>query len=227
MLKYRTKSLRGLSCATLFLLPLPVLAQDVDWSGAFVGAKVGLGAFESEIHDFNEEAAYGYSKNDGAAGTVDLQAGYNLQNGNFVYGAVLSVGAANFDEAFDTDFCSPTTHATTVNALASLRGRAGFAAGNTLFYGTAGIASIDTDESLSCSVDNPAFEVDRRYEALVVGFGVEAMITDNLSISAEYLSYIADNQQIEGFEEGVASDEFSTFDIKADTVSIGVNYHFF
>jgi outer membrane immunogenic protein len=226
MLNSKVLTLSGFSCAALILLPLQALAQDADWSGAFVGAKVGLGAIESEIHDFDEEAAFGYSKNDGAAATVDLQAGYNWQSGNFVYGAVLSIGATNFDESFDTDFCSPTTHATTVNALASLRGRAGFAAGNTLFYGTAGIASIDTEESLACD-DDISFEVDDRYEALVVGFGVESMMTDNLSISAEYLSYIADNQEIEGFEDGEAEDEFSTFDIKADTVSIGVNYHFF
>ncbi len=216
---------RCLISAAAILLPLQAVAQDADWSGAFVGANIGIGMIESEIHDFDEEAAFGYSRNDGPAGVSNLQAGYNWQSGNLVYGAVVSIGTTSFDEEFETDFCEPATHQTAVNALGSVRGRVGLATGNTQFYGTAGVAIIDTDETLACGdVDSDSGVVDDPYEALVMGFGVESMIADNLSVNAEYLSYMADDQTVDEVGE---DDEFGTFGIQADTVTIGVNYHFF
>jgi opacity protein-like surface antigen len=220
----RTQISAPLFGVAVLLAPVQLTAQDADWSGAFVGANVGIGMVESEIHDFDEFVAFGYSKTDGLAGVANVQAGYNWQSGNFVYGAVVSLGTINFDETFENaEFCSPSIHSTAIDAQASIRGRAGIVSGNTLFYGTAGVAAIETTESLSCA-DDDDFNVDDRYEALVVGLGVESMITDNLSVNAEYLSYIADNQ---GVPELGVGDDLSAFDIQADTVTVGLNYHFY
>ena len=87
-----------------------------------------------------------------------LQLGYNLQSGNLVYGA-------EGDISFSDD------------TFGSIRGRAGFAAGQALFYGTVGIAIDDDDEGL------------------VAGGGVEYKVAGNASIGVEALHYDLDDDE--------------------------------
>ncbi|MFQ6549460.1 outer membrane protein [Aestuariibius sp. 2305UL40-4] len=224
MTKTQSPMLRHLLAATSVLLPLQAAAQDADWSGAFVGGSVGIGAFESDL---------GLFQNESTDGVFNLQGGYNWQTGNFVYGVVASVGASNFDEGFDASLIEDLAFidcnaSTGIDAMASLRGRAGLAVGNSLFYGTAGVALLDVDQNLECGEGGGGesfslIDYDEREDALVVGFGLESMISDNLSLTAEYLTYRIDvDTDGEGFDLG----DINT-DIGADTITIGLNYHFF
>ena len=222
MTKTKSSTLRHVLAAASILLPLQAAAQDVDWSGAFAGGSVGIGAFESDL---------GFFQNDSTDGVFNVQGGYNWQTGNFVYGVVASLGASNFDEGFDTSVIEDLAFidcdaSTGIDAMASLRGRAGLAVGNSLFYGTAGVALLDVEQNLACADGGDSLSIidyDEREDALVVGFGLESMISDNLSLTAEYLTYRIDpDTEGEGFDLG----DINT-DIGADTITIGLNYHFF
>lgn len=126
----------------------PTTAQRaVDWSGFFAGASLGYGASDSEVHDYFEYAAYGYSSNEASGGLAGLQAGYNFQRGNLVYGGIASIAATSLDDSFDTRFCSPTTHSTKIDSMSTVRGRIGLASRDTLFYATAGVGHVQAKTS--------------------------------------------------------------------------------
>lgn len=113
------KSTAILLAATM--ISTPALAQD--WSGLYGGAALSYDSIE-----LNDQS-YGDGPVDLNGAGVGLFVGYNLQAGNFVYGAELAF-AKHSGEGSDGDYLEPAT------ALSStaLRGRVGFVTGNMLPY---------------------------------------------------------------------------------------------
>lgn len=101
-----------------YVLPSPTF----DWAGAYGGLSY------SSLRGESRAAVTVPMANDTGLGAF---AGYNWQNGNFVYGGELSY------IAFDTPYVGPVNRQR--NAL-ELRGRLGYAVNNVLFYGYAGLA---------------------------------------------------------------------------------------
>ena len=212
---------------TLSILSLSVLLSSgssafADWAGTYAGGSIGGGLFDSEVFDEDENIAYGFSNNDGFGGLAGFHVGHNFQNGNFVYGGVLSLSRTGFDETFETNFCDPSVHSTALNSMASLRGRAGLANENALIYVTAGIAKISTDEVFECDGDEEF--VNDGYNAFVGGIGAEYKVQDNISVGFEYLIYEADDET--AYEFGDTDNSVSTFDLGGHAVTLSVNYFF-
>ena len=228
ILPERITNMATLKTFKLLILSLSVLLSSgssafADWAGTYAGASIGGALFDSEVFDMNEEVAYGFSNNDNEGGLAGLHIGHNFQNGNFVYGGVLSLSTTDFDNSFETDFCSPSIHSTKLHSIASLRGRAGLVNENALIYVTAGIANISTNEVFECDSGNRDF-VNDRYTAFVGGIGAEYKMQDNISVGFEYLIYEADDQK--AYQYGDPDDDFSTFDLGAHSVTLSVNYFF-
>lgn len=144
------------------LLPMASVAQETgghgavsgDWSGAYAGLQVGrLSAMQDvdNVSTLDGSVRRSWSPDpDGSIGGIYL--GYNWQRGaSLVYGVEAEVnwsgadgravqaravgGGGSFVEVVDTS----------IGRIAALRGRIGYAAGDTLFYAAAGPAWIEHD----------------------------------------------------------------------------------
>jgi outer membrane immunogenic protein len=190
----------------------------ISWTGFYIGAHAG-GVFGDEIElsgtsDDGEEIRSGSETaevdNTWLAG---VHLGYNWQRHG---GLVLGVeGAWSFlggerDVEVEGDFEGTVED----NWVASIRGRLGFAAGATLFYGTGGVAFLNSE-------DNGPF--DDTLTGWVAGLGVEHKLRDNLSLGLEGLYYSFEDEA--RFSRGEAT---INTDLERDfwTVQARITYHF-
>jgi outer membrane immunogenic protein len=133
------------------------------WAGPYLGANLGY--------------AWGSVDNNPAkpSGFVGgVQAGYNWQSGSFVFGLEGDIQATGAEETFAPwKFSNPW--------FGTVRGRAGFAFNNVIFFGTGGLAFGElraTTFGLSESITNAGW---------TLGAGAEVGFAQNWSAKVEYL----------------------------------------
>jgi outer membrane immunogenic protein len=164
------------------------------WAGPYLGGNLG---YEWGSVDNNP------AKPSGFAGGV--QAGYNWQTGPWVFGVEGDIQATGAQDTFAPwKFSNPW--------FGTLRGRAGYALNNILFYGTGGLAFGELRGQtfgLSESHTNVGW---------TVGLGAEVGITQNWTARIEYLYFdlANDNFIVTGASNGY----------RAGVVRAGVNYRF-
>ncbi len=165
------------------------------WAGPYVGATLGYewGSIENNP-----------TRPNGVAG--GFEAGFNWQNGNFIYGgeADISFSAAN-DTFASWQFSNPW--------FGTARGRVGIAANNVLLFGTAGLAY---GELTGTSSGNPS----ESHASLgwVVGLGAEISFAQHWSAKAEWLYFNLDDRH---FSVTAANNGLA-----ANLMRLGLNYHF-
>jgi outer membrane immunogenic protein len=138
-------------------------APDYSWSGSFFGTSAGI--ISARVPEFG--AAWSSFAGGG-------QVGHNWQSGRFVFGAETDLQLSGGRDTFAAwQFSNPW--------FGSVRGRAGFALNNVLFYATAGLGYGD----LRARVGNLADS--RVLTGLTAGAGVEVGFARRWSARAEYL----------------------------------------
>jgi len=164
------------------------------WAGPYLGGNIG---YEWGSVDHNA------AKPSGFVGGV--QAGYNFQNGPWVFGIEGDIQAAGADDTFAPwKFSNPW--------FGTVRGRAGYALNNILFYGTAGLAFGELRaQTFGWSESHSSV-------GWTLGLGAEVGLAQNWSAKIEYLYYDLSTSQfaITGVSNGYS----------ASVVRAGVNYHF-
>lgn len=164
------------------------------WAGPYLGGNIG---YEWGSVDNNP------SKPSGFVGGV--QAGYNFQNGPWVFGVEGDIQAAGADDTFAPwKFSNPW--------FGTLRGRAGYAFSNVLFYGTAGLAFGELRGQTFGWTES------HTTAGWTIGAGAEVGLAPNWSVKLEYLYIDLSTSQfaITGVSNGYS----------ASVVRAGVNYHF-
>jgi outer membrane immunogenic protein len=164
------------------------------WAGPYLGGNLGYtwGSVDNSL-----------TKPTGLEGGA--QAGYNWQSGPWVFGVEGDIEATGAADTFAAwKFSNPW--------FGTVRGRAGYAFNNILFYGTAGLAFGELRGEtfgLSESHTNAGW---------TAGFGAEVGLAPNWSAKIEYLYVdLADsNFVITGVPNGY----------RFGTLRAGVNYHF-
>jgi opacity protein-like surface antigen len=182
-----------------------------------------------------------------------IEGGYNFQTGRWLLGleadleAVHVIGQTNSGGVPYPGAAPPGgtpgdvfTIFSSANSdwLLTARPRIGFvAANNWLFYATGGVAVTRLHTDISFDDDNPgvfaeeAGKIDATKVGYAVGGGVEAPLTDRLSVKADYLHVGFGNTA----GPSTANNLLPTFpgqvfthssDLKADMVRVGLNYHF-
>lgn len=158
------------------LLTVPAAAADLSrsytapapysafsWAGLYLGANLGY--------------QFGTVHNSGAdphGFTGGLQAGYNWQTGQFVYGLEADIQFSNADDTWGANrFANPW--------YGTVRGRAGWAMNNMLFYGTGGLAYG------SGKLEAPFGTETHSHFGWTVGAGAEVALARNWSAKVEYL----------------------------------------
>ena len=164
------------------------------WAGPYIGGNLGY-----EWGSVRNNPAQPSGFNGGA------QAGYNWQMGNWVFGVEGDIEATAAEDTFAPwKFSNPW--------FGTLRGRAGYAFNNVLFYGTGGLAFGELRGEtfgLSESHTNAGW---------TLGLGAEVGLAPNWSAKIEYLYVdLADeNFTITGLPNGY----------RFGLLRAGVNYHF-
>ena len=162
----------------------PVFAGN-DWTGFYAGGQLGYG----------DVGTSGAANVDGDGGFGGLHAGYNWDFGNTVIGAEVDY---DFTE-FDLD-----GGAGSIDDVLRLKLRAGFDAGNWLYYGTVGAAQANAEIG----------GVDRDDTGWLAGAGVAYDLGNNWLVGGEVLYH-----EFEDFDS-------TGIDVDVTTVSARVSYRF-
>lgn len=224
-------------------LPMEVAPVGYDWSGGYAGVFVGWGHSRTTATDITGEE-FGDNTPGAALGLTDdgfvggITAGYNFQNGSWVFGPELELGWASNDKTYIDPTDDDDGVYTEYGFFGAITGRVGYAANRTLFYGKGGIAFADmknaggefdgvgdedSDGIWGFDGNEAGFGDEVRF-GWTIGAGVEHAITDQWSIKGEYM--FADfGSETYGHVDGDMSLPFE-FDNKLHTVKIGLNYHF-
>jgi outer membrane immunogenic protein len=164
------------------------------WAGPYLGGNIG---WNWGSVDNNPTQPSGFA---GGA-----QAGYNFQSGPWVFGIEGDIQGTGASDTFAPwKFSNPW--------FGTVRGRAGYALNNVLFYGTAGLAFGElTGQTFGLSESHTN-------AGWTIGLGAEVGLTRNWSAKVEYL-YVDLNDSnfvITGNQNGY----------HFGTLRAGVNYHF-
>jgi outer membrane immunogenic protein len=165
------------------------------WAGPYIGGNLG---YEWGSVSNNP------TKPSGFAGGV--QAGYNWQRGPWVFGVEGDIEATAAESTFAPwKFSNPW--------FGTLRGRAGYAISNVLFYGTGGLAFGElTGQTFGLSESHTT-------AGWTAGLGAEVGLAPHWSAKIEYLYVDLSSSQFVTVTNTSHGYRFGTF-------RAGVNYHF-
>ena len=191
-------------------------------SGLHAGLGGGMTALQHEarfdVADSSGDTAALTFKNFGAADPfVSLEAGYDhVFDDGLVAGLAADYSYAASSDSFDVDnhdFFHQRTHVTggfkTDHGL-NLTARAGYLlAPDTLIYGLGGVGAqhvegdfqVDTDKGLGTPLKSSIYELDKWTPAGIVGAGLEAMVSDTLSLKLEYRHLVFADAKAKVFDE--------------------------
>lgn len=195
-----------------------VASSAIDWSGAYVGVHGGFGSGKQYVPGSTGDGT------DIEGSIAGVQAGYNVQIDNFVLGIEGDVSWSNVGWEQSIPLAEL---AFTADWLATLRTRAGYAIDGLLFYATAGLAAGGATADMYAEDPNlPNQTIDysesNTHYGWVAGLGAEAVVTDSISLKAEYLY-----RDLGGKSYAIPiSLEPVDIAARAHTVTVGVNFHF-
>jgi outer membrane immunogenic protein len=117
--------------------------------------------------------------------------GFDVQRGPIVVGAVAEFGDTEITDQVSGFSTTPASYVLyrNIDWEGSVRGRLGFAANTTLFYGTfgAGYAKIDRAFASTNTANAYALTGEDKQFGILGGGGIEQKIGDNFSIGLEYM----------------------------------------
>jgi outer membrane immunogenic protein len=164
------------------------------WSGFYAGGQLG-GAWNNTDWRY---ANRNWFNTIGAAKVIDTfdmdssgvigggQLGYNFQAGSWVLGAEWSLAAADLDTSRSSPAFPTDRYTASYNALTTVAGRLGYAAGSWLAYAKAGYAGADVDLTLFDS-PTPVRASDSTWaNGWTVGGGVEFKVSQAISLGVDY-----------------------------------------
>ena len=208
-----------------------------NWTGFYLGGNVGG---SGAGRDRSSLAAVGVATDtfnlarDGIIGGV--QAGYNWQAGNIVFGLEADIQASNLRDK-DTCVLSCTAFAgaaydARLPWFGTARGRLGYSVGTTLFYATGGYAygNVKTDITTNVLGALTTTSLKNSKSGYAVGAGIETPFTllglfgPNWTSKSEYL-YVDLGSQTDTFIASGVTFTNST-KVQQHVFRTGINYHF-
>jgi outer membrane immunogenic protein len=208
--------------------PAPVMASASSWAGFYAGVNAGFGIGSTRVVDNDEWWVYGAAQYDQFGAIGGIQAGYNFQHGNAVFGIEADFSGTTLKgDVSDVDWDSRIQ--TKTPWFGTLRGRAGVAVSNALLYTTAGFAFIQMNNEAcyisDCSSDNYLTKQNRVAVGLAVGAGVEYALGSNWSVKGEHLYMYAPEKKTPNTDGWQTSQNIS-WQSSYNVVRVGLNYRF-
>ena len=251
-----SSSLLGVTCASVIALGIgsvnaadmyrssgglkdgPAIAAPAVWAGFYAGINGGgsFGASDNLIvtNDARDatQADIGQFFHDGGFGGGQI--GYNWLgwSNQIVLGVEADIQGSGINSSFNRNDLNygyaPAAFGASqsIDYFGTVRGRLGYAIGNTLIYATGGMAyaNVNTKVNLAGAGFTNAFSSNQTETGWVVGGGIEYLFASCWSLKVEYQYIDLGNQTI----SGVASDTYTDrmpYDTNFHTVRAGINYH--
>jgi outer membrane immunogenic protein len=229
-----------------------------DWNGGYIGINMGDGISESSLRttavdttgaqtyllhsDIAQIDGSGSSKVSSQSFMGGGQAGYDIQAGRIVYGIQADIDAFNLKESHSTTvqyFSAPGTFFTVNQGASShwlltVHPRLGWVVGNSLIYGTAGLAvsrlQYDGEFTDTFTPASESNSFSKNQVGWTVGVGEEYRMTEHWSIKIEYLftdfgSFSYNNSPL-AVPPGSGDIFNRSADMKIHMVRLGLNYKF-
>jgi len=211
-----------LSTAALADAPAPA---PYDWTGLYAGASLGLASASGTAADLDY---YNYAETTRTFSSSimgSLDAGYNLQRGNIVYGVEADLGMLDAGRRYDfygterylaCKYCSTSR----IGALGSARARVGVAFDKALIYATGGLAFGQVNNRWEYSGLKAS---DNGWKTgYAVGAGIDYAVSPSWTVRAEGIYYA-----LEATTVGSTNANYSfRFKNTAQVARLGVNYGF-
>mgnify|MGYP000040812263 FL=1 len=210
----------------------------MDWSGFYAGFNAGYGFGHEDPVDLQafpdvDPLTVGGVTAEGWLGGI--QAGYNLQSGNLVFGLEADLQGADYAGTGLATVDGVTANATTaIGWFGSVRPRVGYALGDGLIYATGGLAFGGLDATIDATGilghNGTITTPEELAWGYAVGAGAEYALTDQVSIKGEYqfVQLRADAtgtlRNGSGIDSGVVGSSRVRSNMHA--IKVGLNYHF-
>jgi len=199
--------------------PVVYSAAGFDWSGFYLGVNAGYGSGNATSVGVLTGATDTVNYNGALLG---LTAGVNAQFDAFVLGVE---GDVAWSGVKGTTTCISGAACTgELNWLGTVRARAGVAFDSILIFATGGVAFGGINASVSPAQAGTTGSYSTTAWGWTVGAGIEAAVTENMSIKAEYAYTDLGKSQAPVGTLGLGQ----AYDLSpiAHTVKLGVNFHF-
>ena len=202
------------------------------WSGFYAGAHVGYAWGDVDQTQTSGGMPFGPFSYKPEGAFSGATAGYNWQFQNLVVGVEGDFGYMDLTGAgvIPSSVPGQRQDITLSDGLyATATGRIGYAFGQTLIYGKGGVAYYGGEGSQKTT--NPGFVTYPTgvFTGWVYGGGIEHFIARNWSLKIEYLHFDFGGEagnQTSITDPPVGFVYTNNTDVKADTVKLGVNFHF-
>jgi outer membrane immunogenic protein len=203
------------------LKDVPYVEAAGNWTGFYGGATIGYGSGTSTTYlDRNDN--HGSARNDPDGGLFGLTVGYNWQVAPlWIMGVEADISYADISGAQNMRIWDGHYWGGSWDALATLRARVGYSLGNTLLYGTGGIASMSSSDYVLGNTVPESTDGRGWRNGWVIGAGVEHMFTDRISGKIEWLH--AGFEDVTGFDRNKEPYNFAS---DLDLIRVGLNYKF-
>ena len=224
----------------------PELHQGVDWTGWYVGGRMGLATGSSqwsatpagspEPHASGSLDLYNWPHLSGGTGSYfgGLQAGYNvITPSRFLLGVetdALFPNTVSDTQTFSSPLVGQATYQDTVLASGTVRGRLGYAFDPWLLYGTGGLAwaherltctQLTGASTPACGSSGTAENTTLSQLGWTIGAGIAVPIAPKWSATLEYQysDFGHNNVTFPGGAQTFRSD------LALHSVQLGINYH--
>lgn len=204
----------AITSAAVGLLAGSAVAAPFEFAGFYAGAHFGY----MDTHaDVDTDSTSGGDLMGG------LQAGYNIIDGNLMYGVETDISLTGADPDGGCDYAGVGgTCDFHMGPMATLRGRLGYAAGDFMVFATGGVAaarySMRSFDGGGATVDD--LDEGGRY-GWTAGAGVEYLLGDMMSVKLEYRFLQLLDKDFTSFAVGG-----SEIEMNSHTIMTGVNWHF-
>jgi outer membrane immunogenic protein len=206
-------------------------APMLDWSGFYVGANAGYAWGRATATDLPASngvcwADCGFQWGpdiDGFNG--GLQAGWNVQVQNWVFGIEGDVGYLDLSGTAPDPNAAPALVETRGGWFGTLRGRAGVLVSPALLvYGTGGVVYADTRTNVFRAIGGLDTSNADPW-GWIAGAGVETRVGHGWSLKLEYLYYDLGNDRV-GAPIGGGTTQYFAIEQTGHILRVGLNYHF-
>lgn len=214
----------------------PAPTPAFNWTGFYTGVHAGYGWADVDNRLLNDGIGDGLfdgngRKPDGFFGGGQI--GYNYQFSNqVVLGVEADAAFASLKDSgtaisgdLDGDFYRYSSE-TKINALGTVRARAGYAIDRFLPYVTGGLAWANTRYTFNYDTSSSAlfgnYSDSQLFTGWTVGAGLEYAVSDKVTAKIEYLYADLGSQDFDIPEQGVVPVDLSSL----QTIKIGLNYKF-
>ena len=176
--------------------PLPAFT----WTGMYVGGSIGaitLGTTTTNLDGYDSNVIIGEKfKQTGLGVLAGVTVGFNQQlSDNLVVGVEADYSFANASNSVTNDLSQ--TNSSKINSFGTVRGRLGYAVGQSLFFVTGGlaVAGVESKSHLYYDVAGCRSGFNKMLTGWTAGLGVERAITNSLTVKLDGLYYDLGNKK--------------------------------